>query len=172
MMKGKTHDMFSKSEMTTKEYKAMGGKKKARSKDEEQIQIAACRYLTMRYPDVIYQCDLVSGMKLTIGQAVKAKRLRSPGAFPDLFIAEPCGGYAGLYIELKCDDQSPFLNNGELSKDAHVKEQSDMLGRLWEKGYVAVFGVGIEQTIKMIDSYLAGEIVKTSGNIICKSAGY
>ena len=121
-------------------------------KKEESLQIAVCRYIAHKYPDVIFSCDLASGMKLTIGQAVKAKKMRSSRAYPDLFIAEPRGGYAGLYLELKT--VSPWKKTGGLKKDKHLEEQSEMLDRLWLKGYMAVFAVGIDEAIKIIDNYM------------------
>ena len=67
---------------------------------EENLQIAVCNYLRAQYPKVLFNSDL-SGIKLTMGQAVKAKKLRSSKGFPDLVIYEPRGNYHALFLELK-----------------------------------------------------------------------
>lgn len=48
-----------------------------------------CQYLRMQYPDVIFRTDFAAGVKMTMGQAVRHKKLQSGKAYPDLFIAEP-----------------------------------------------------------------------------------
>ena len=67
---------------------------------EENLHLAVCNYIRMQYPDVLFNSDM-SGVKLTMGQAIKAKRLRSCKGFPDLVIYEPRGEHKGLFIELK-----------------------------------------------------------------------
>jgi len=118
---------------------------------EESIQIAVCRYMSHQYPDVIYTSE-GSGIRLTIGQAVKAKKLRSEGGLPDLMIFEPRGQYYGLFLELK--KVSPYKKNGELKSDKHLHEQNEILNRLSGKGYYAEFATGIDEAIKIIDLYL------------------
>ena len=67
---------------------------------EESLHLAVCNYIRMQYPNVLFNSDM-SGVKLTMGQAIKAKRLRSCKGFPDLVIYEPRGEHKGLFIELK-----------------------------------------------------------------------
>jgi hypothetical protein len=57
-------------------------------KAEEKLQIAVCKYLKLQYPDVIFTAES-SGLKLTIGQAVIAKQLRSSKGLPDIMIFQP-----------------------------------------------------------------------------------
>lgn len=140
-------------------------------KREESIQLAVCNYLRMQYPHLIWTCDLASGMKLTMGQAVKAKQMRSSRAYPDLFIAQPSIAelrswrtYHGLYIELKV--ASPYLKDGITllsdwktdkrtgERTSHLREQAEMLTRLNSIGYMAVFAVGFDQAKLTIDTYL------------------
>jgi len=118
---------------------------------EESIQIAVCRYLSNQYPGVIYTSES-SGIRLTIGQAVKAKKLRSEGGLPDLMIFEPRGEYHGLFLELK--KVSPYKKNGELKSDKHLSEQNKILDRLYQKGYYAVFATGTDEAKQIIDTYL------------------
>lgn len=125
-------------------------------KKEESIQLAVCRYLRLQYPDVIFACDLSSGMKLTIGQAVKAQKMRSGRGLPDIMILEPRGGelgYAGLMIELKTEKAGN--KNGTVKQTDHVREQQAVLDRLEKKGYMAKFAIGFEEAKQIIDFYMA-----------------
>ena len=121
---------------------------------EESLQIAVCNYLRLQYPAVIFTCDLASGMKLTMGQAVRATKMRSSRGLPDLFIAEPRGGYAGMFIELKKEGTKIILNNGQMTADKHIQEQAEILKKLQAKGYDAIFCVGFNEAKKMIDNYM------------------
>lgn len=129
---------------------------------EANIQVEVCKHLKKNYPDVIFQCDLASGMNL--GQHIGGMnaRLRSSRGLPDLFIAQEkrlCKsdytGYNGLFIELKRDGKSPYLKNGKLSSNPHVQEQAAILKRLEEQGYKAVFATGAKEAIEIIDEYLS-----------------
>lgn len=144
---------------TVEEYKE-NFKVNKKGKKEEGIQIAICNYIKKEYPDVIFTCDLSSGMKLPIWIAAKHKSMRSSRGLPDLFISRTVKShdviiYSGLFIELKKDGNSPFLKDGSLSKDKHVQEQAAILQRLRFQGYSAEFAVGYEQAVKIIDEYLS-----------------
>jgi hypothetical protein len=121
-------------------------------KKEESLQLAVCNYLRYQYPDVIFTCDLSSGMKLSIGQAVKAKKMKSSRGLPDMMIFEPNKNYNGLFLELK--SKSPFKKSGELLQDEHLQEQVSILQRLTSNGYRAVFATGFDEAKKIIDQYL------------------
>lgn len=122
---------------------------------ESDLQIAIARYLRVQYPDVIFRSDYGAGLRMTINQA---RRQRAQNGFirgyPDLFIAEMRNGYGGLYIELKTEKARTFLKDGKTPATPHIKEQAQMLEKLEKKGYKAVFGIGFEQTKKIIDDYL------------------
>jgi len=100
----------------------------------------------------------LGGIRLTIGQAVKANKTQKGKAWPDMFISESCGGWHGLYLEIKKDRDEIYLKSGELSKSKHVQEQKEMLDILCEKGYLAVFVCGIDEARAIVCSYLAGEL--------------
>lgn len=122
-------------------------------KQEENLQIAVCNYLRLQYPSVIFTCDLASGMRLTIGQAVKAKKMRSSRGYPDLFIAQPTQGKCGLFIELKKSGTKLMNRKGEQATP-HILEQETMLVNLSQLGYVAMFAIGFNEAKKIIDAYL------------------
>jgi hypothetical protein len=126
------------------------------AKTEESIQISVCKYLKLFYPDVIFTCDMAAGMRLTIGQAVKAQKLRSSRGLPDIIILEPRGGelgFAGLCIELKTEKAAN--KNGTVKQTDHTREQQEVLTRLEKKGYMAKFCIGFEDAKKTIDFYLS-----------------
>jgi hypothetical protein len=129
------------------------GENSMKKKSEESLQISISSYIKLQYPEVIFTSES-SGLRLTKGQAVKAKKQRSERGLPDLMIFEPRSGYHGLLIELKREGQTPFKKNGELRAGEHLREQVEVLKRLSKKGYAACFCVGFDETKKMIDFYM------------------
>jgi len=120
-------------------------------KKEEKLQIAVSKYLKLQYPDVIFTAES-SGLKLTIGQAVIAKKLRSDRGLPDLMILEPNKYKYGLFIELKAEGVR--LKNGDMPNNEHIREQAALLVRLWDRGYAAYFACGFDEAKEIIDEYL------------------
>ena len=159
---------------------------------ELELQAQVADYIRLRHPGVIFHSDFGSGIKLTMGQAIKQKRLNGGRrAWPDMFIAEPVKpeascreltkeerkeveeklgdldgiscvkylqSYYGLFIELKKEGTRIFKKDGTLVADEHIREQFDMLEDLRRRGYAAEFGIGFENTKKIIDDYLGGEL--------------
>ena len=123
-------------------------------KIEENLQIAVCNYLRYQYPNVEFMCDLASGMKLTIGQAVKAQRMRSTKGWPDMFISYPSGIYHGLFIELKREGEKLKKKDGTWASE-HLEQQNKIHGKLNSAGYKASFAVGFDEAKKVIDEYFA-----------------
>lgn len=143
---------------------------------ELELQAQVADYIRLRYPSVIFHSDFGSGIKLTMGQAIKQKRLNGGRrAWPDMFIAEPMARkidlskdspfdkatklvmYAGLFIELKREGTRIFKKDGKLVADEHIREQFDMLADLRQRGYAAEFGIGFEGAKKLIDDYMKGK---------------
>lgn len=123
-------------------------------KREENLQIAVCNYLRYQYPNVEFMCDLASGMKLTMGQAVKAQRMRSTKGWPDLFIAAPSGAYHGLFIELKREGERLKKKDGSWASE-HIEWQNTIHEKLLRTGYMACFAVGFDEAKKVIDDYFS-----------------
>lgn len=149
-----------------------GGK---RQKKEEKEQLVVCDYLRTKYPDVIWFCDLASGLFLPPWIAAMNKKMRSSRALPDLFIAKEgkygtgpiYGHYNGLFIEQKKDGirrkdgTIPAAWRKEkvgkvMVRFDHHAEQEAILARLRKQGYVAEFCCGVQESIDLIDSYLGG----------------
>lgn len=141
------------SKITAAEYQASKPKKR-NAKEEENMQIQVASYLRAQYPKVIFRSDVASGIRLTMGQAIKAKKMQSGRGYPDIFISEPAGPYHGMYLELKKSREGVFLKDGTLSKNAHIQEQAAMLKELETKGYYAAFCCGIVDAIYQINCYL------------------
>lgn len=131
---------------------------------EQELQAQVADYLRLRYPTVLFHSDYGSGIKLTIGQAIRQKRLNGGRrSWPDMFIAEPRTVvkdgdkyfYAGLFIELKRPGTRILTKKGMLVANEHIREQFDMLELLRKSGYAAEFACGFDEAKKIIDEYLA-----------------
>lgn len=131
---------------------------------EYEIQVQVAGYLRLQYPDVIFHSDFGSGVKLSMGQAVKQKRINGGRrSFPDMFIAKPKlqidkegNPYYthGLFIELKKDGTRILKKDGSVVSDQHIREQMKMLQDLERNGYRAQFAVGFNQAKRIIDDYI------------------
>lgn len=130
---------------------------------EEITHERVVKFLRRDYPGVIFRTDFAAGIKLTIGQAAKHKRLQYRRAFPDIFIFKPVTretplgpvNYAGMALELKAANIQIRWNNGNW-KDKHVQEQAEMLHELEDAGYFSTFACGYDEACKVIDWYLTG----------------
>lgn len=128
--------------------------------NESDLQVMVADYLRLRYSEVLFHSDFGSGVKLTVGQAMKQKRQNGGRrAWPDMFIAEPMDVagriYNGLFIELKKGGTRLKKKNGEWASE-HIAEQADVLERLEFRGYKALFAVGFDEAKEIIDNYLGG----------------
>lgn len=150
---------------------------------ELELQAQVADYIRLKYPSVIFHSDFGSGIKLTMGQAIRQKRLNGGRrSWPDMFIAEPkvrhttdgewgiklgwaqlddgtdyyAMMFAGLMIELKKAGTRIYRKDGRLVSDAHIREQFDMLEQLRRRGYAAEFACGFDEAKKIIDEYLGG----------------
>lgn len=130
---------------------------------ELELQAQVADYIRLQYPSVIFHSDFGSGIKLTMGQAIKQKRLNGGRrSWPDMILAEPKfdmsrnRDYHALFIELKREGTRIFRRDGKLVADEHIREQYDMLNDLRARGYAAEFACGFEEAKKLIDDYMKG----------------
>lgn len=131
---------------------------------EIDLQAQVADYLRLQYPDVIFHSDFGSGIKLSMGQAIKQKRLNGGRrSWPDMFVAKPKlmqtkDGMPfvkhGLFLELKKDGVRILKRDGSLVADEHIREQAKMLQALERNGYEARFAVGFDQAKQIIDEYI------------------
>lgn len=119
---------------------------------EKQLTIAIAQYLQAK--KILYRFELSADLKLTIGQAVRNKKIHPYRGYPDLLILEQKNGYGGLFVELKKEHSEVFKKNGEFKKNIHIEEQIAYHKLLREKGYMVVWGFGYKDTINKIQEYL------------------
>lgn len=130
---------------------------------EEVLQQQVCVYLRTQYPAVLFRSDM-GGVRLTMGQARRAKSVQQGRAWPDLFIAEEHNSridkmamyhYHGLFLELKKEGTKVYLKDGvTLVANPHYQEQAAVLQELRDRGYKAEWGIGFDMCKKIIDEYL------------------
>lgn len=121
---------------------------------EESLQMAVCKYLDFKYPNLIYFCDM-SGAKVSKAQAGKSKMMRCKRyKVLDLLILHPMNGYSGLVMEIKASKDDLYQKrNGEYLNNEHIKAQLDTVLELNRLGYKATFACGIDECLKTIDDY-------------------
>ena len=124
---------------------------------EDLIQLSVVNYLKMQYPQVKFMANYLSGARLPIYLARKAKKLGQAGqGTPDLFIFHNNGKYSMLVLELKVE--SPFKLNGMLKTNEHLTKQNDYLSYLNKQGAFASFATGTTEAITIIDKYMNNEL--------------
>ena len=122
--------------------------------DEFKLQKRVCTYLKYQYPHAPFLSDAISNIKLTKPQQQRNKQIQDQHfKCPDLMVFVPCGGYAGLFLELK--KETPFKLNGEIkaSPKDHLRKQQEALQRLNALGYNASFQWDFDTIVKLIDDY-------------------
>ena len=124
---------------------------------EADDQAALFRWADMKvqigeYPELALLNGSLNGVKLTIGQAVKAKKQGMKKGFPDIFLPVPCGKYHGLFIELKI---KPYRNHK--NKIVYPKISEDQrwwIIELTKQGYYALACKGFDAAQNEILNYL------------------
>jgi len=122
---------------------------------EQLIALQVASDIKLNHPTIIHRFDLAADMRLTPGQAKRAKQLQGDTGYPDLFISEPRGTYHGLYIELKKDYAEVYKKDGTYKAGDHLLKQIIMRKRLQKRGYRVEWGLGAEDTIEKINIYLS-----------------
>ena len=123
-----------------------------RASKEYQLYRAVAAYLRLQYPKVMYHFDL-TGVNLSKAQAGMTKAIQHSSGYPDLFIAEPRGGYHGMYIELKAEGTRIYKADMTPATD-HIAQQMDRLNDLTDRGYDCYIIAGFDKTKLVIDEYL------------------
>ena len=90
-----------------------------------------------------------NGIRTTVQNGRLAKECGMKRGHPDVNLPVPCGGYHGLYIEMK-------RRNG--SRSDLRPEQLWWMSRLNEQGYCAVVAYGWEDAVKIILGYLRAKL--------------
>lgn len=103
-----------------------------------------------QYPELRLLNGSLNGVRLTIGQAVKAKSGGMKKGYPDLFLPVPRGLYHGLFIELKPE----WRGIKKKVRPKPDKDQEWWLKTLSDYGYAAYCCRGADAAITVIQDYL------------------
>lgn len=110
---------------------------------ESDEQIAAMDWLRAQHPWIVpYTMHIPNERKASYYAGYILKRMGVLKGASDLFIAWPCGGYHGLWIEIKSKKGRP------------TTEQLDFLERMKSVGYFSALAYGAEEVINTIQEYL------------------
>ena len=96
-----------------------------------------------QYPELRFLSGSLNGVRLSIGQAVKAKNAGMKKGYPDIFLPVPRGQYAGLFIELK------KRKGGRIDPEQRVWQEF-----LLSQGYDHHFCRGADEAWERILGYL------------------
>jgi hypothetical protein len=121
---------------------------------EEDIHIQICEYIRLRYPNAIFTSES-SGIRVSMYQAKKLKKMRSCAGLPDILILEPRKNRYGLFLEVKKDDVIIYKKDGDLVSNEHIEEQEEIIHRLNQRGYLASFVIGFDDAKSLIDYYFS-----------------
>lgn len=117
---------------------------------EEQTKIFYwSKIYQSKYPVLKYLNSSLNGIRLTQGQARKAKMAGLMSGYPDIFLPYNNGKFNGLFIELKRQKKS-------VSRVS--EEQKDFIIFLNKQGFFACVCYGAEDAINTITAYLENKI--------------
>lgn len=130
-------------------------RKTSKQNPEYQIQAEFVAKMANRHPGVMVFSDTAAHIGKTMFQQIRANKLQSEIAkdWPDVFVAQPSGDYAGLFLEFKA--KTPYLKDSvTLSSDKHIRAQAATMDRLRERGFFCAFVWDVSQAITITDKYL------------------
>ena len=120
--------------------------------DEQAALFRWAKMMERYHPELALLNGSLNGVKLTIGQAVKAKKQGMKKGFPDIQLPVPRGGYHGLFIELKI---KPYRNfKGKMVYPTTSDDQKWWQARLREQGNRSEICEGYDAAQNEISSYL------------------
>ena len=113
---------------------------------DDQVALFQWRDLQVsQYPALRWMHAIPNGTRTSIRVATKMKREGVLKGIADIFIPKPCGGYSGMWIEMK-------TAKGTLSP-----EQKAFRTAMLEAGYYAVTCRSVQDAIEEIVQYLEME---------------
>ena len=99
-------------------------------------------YQSAKYPELKNMFAIPNGGKRSKSEAGRLKASGVKAGVPDIFLAVPKGGYAGLFIEMK------------VGKNKTSKDQDEWIERLMRAGYRCAVCYGFETARYEIEEYL------------------
>ena len=119
---------------------------------EYNIQKDYVQEMGRRYPHVLIFSDAAAHVAKSMIQQVRANALQSKGQkWPDVFVAQPPGDYAGLFLEFK--SETPYKVDGvTLKKSDHVEAQRNTMENLTQRGYQCWFVWTVEMAVEKYEA--------------------
>lgn len=111
-------------------------------KPEYITQKAVASYMSLFHPEVLTTCS-VAGMFVNRSIVMKMAAMGYRPGTPDYWVLRPCGGFCGLFLELKAPD-------GSVSP-----EQRKWLAWAEREGYKTAVCYTYEKAVEEIEAYLA-----------------
>lgn len=109
---------------------------------EQQVIIAWVKLSTRKYPPLKLLYSTLNGVRLSMRQAIKAKREGNLKGVSDIVLPYPSGPYYGLYLELK------------IKGNYMTKEQKAWKENMARCGYFSACCYGSKEAIEVIESYI------------------
>ena len=120
--------------------------KKMSEHSEQCIIFKWKKFNEARYPSLKFLFSSLNGVRLTIGQAKKAKESGNLSGVPDVLLLHPNDKYHGLAIELK------------IKGNYASKTQKEFISNLNKNGYYAQVCYGSKEAIETIEKYLKNQL--------------
>lgn len=130
-----------------------------RQDKEHDLQVACVRWFRLQYPHKIIFAIPNGGAR----NVIVAAKMKAEGVLkgvPDLFIPEPAGTYAGLWIEMKVKPNRPS------------PEQKDLMHRLTNRLYRCEVCYSFEEFVEIINSYLNDKEMETQSGAHAGRRGF
>jgi len=112
-----------------------------RKEEETRIQTAFVKHVRLRYPTMLMTTS-PAGMIMSIGMAMKMKRMGYMKGTPDVMIFHPTEIYHGLFLEFKRPGGTTSV------------EQKAFLGALKQLGYKTKVVYAVDEAINTLEDYL------------------
>lgn len=119
-------------------------------KPEELLATRVSNYMKINYPDIIFRFDQIDQVGRSGGIRNKELHGKWSAGYPDLFICKTKKTkkkfFGGLYIELKA--------TATVHDTPHTRRQATFHKALRKAGYKVSFACGLEECIKLLNSFL------------------
>jgi len=117
---------------------------------EKQLVEQISQYL--QYKKIIYRFDYAADVRLTIGQAVRMKKIQGEKkGFPDLYVF--LKGGKTIFFELKKSKSEVYKKNGSFKQNEHLREQLKYHKTLKDLGFDTRFIWSFEMFIDILKLY-------------------
>lgn len=116
---------------------------------EAIVQINLMNWLAHNYPDIREHTIMIGNEgKRSVQGNLTARRMGLHKFASDIFIAYPCNGFHGAFIEIKKDGWKPTPSTKE-----HTAGQMDFIEKMDKCGYFSKFCIGLDECKEAIIEY-------------------